>query len=240
MLTKPVFRGGFSVAMVIVNFPDNPRTTLEGAKANFKFGPMTIKEYFEEYSQDICWPEAYIAGESDYPKNIYMAPEPRGYYCKFDHWGNPMGYKGKQEGNERASALRRAARSHALTYNLPDGMPTNGGKPHLVCFMYETKLKPLQELEQIVGEAYGERKHPWKKDAMCWEIYRPSIVWGEPLWPNSTPQVLVSGGGGTLCHELGHVIGAPDFYHAPEKNDGLPGDTCLDCAYGPTGPGYCR
>ena len=35
-------------------------------------------------------------------------------------------------------------------------------------------------------------------------------------------------------------MGAPDFYHAPERYDGIPGTPCLSWAYGPTGPGYCR
>ena len=43
-----------------------------------------------------------------------------------------------------------------------------------------------------------------------------------------------------MVHELGHCLGAPDFYHCTEEHDGVPGNPALKWAYGPTGPAYCR
>lgn len=99
---------------------------------------------------------------------------------------------------------------------------------------------PRQNLENSIRPHYKGRMKSYDPKSEAWDLYHPQIGWSDPPWPNSIPQVHISGGGGTVCHEFGHVLGAPDYYHAPEKFDGVSGAPCLDWAYGPTGPGYCR
>jgi hypothetical protein len=238
--TTPIFDGAFSVGVILISFPDTNTPDLNSLKRNFKIGPISVKEYFVEYSQGKSWPELVILGEKDFPKNIFRAPKPKGYYCKFDYWYNPLGYKGA-EGGARISALKKAANRHAAKYKLPAGLPTNKGRHQVTCHMYFEKLKNSKETHKLIQPYYGKRKHPWdpeKKEIT--ELYKPKVAWGEPMWPNSSVQIYAGGGAGTLVHELGHVLGAPDFYHAPEKSDGVPGSPCEGCSYGPTGPGYCR
>ena len=244
--TQPVFKDAFSVGFVLVDFPDTRMPELAEVKQGlFKFGPMSITEYFREYSQGKSWPEPLITGEESFPKCVYRAPHPLGYYCEYDFWSNPLGYQDIEEGHTRADALRAAAEKHAFSmYKRPPstaGITLNSsGRPHLVCYAYATKLVSPPEFEKLIRPEYKGLKKSYDKTQEAWDLYRPAIGWSDPLWPNSIPQVVVGNGGGTVCHELGHVLGAPDYYHAPEKFDGIPGTPCLNWAYGPTGPGYCR
>lgn len=243
--TAPVFKGAFSVGMVLIQFPDTSMPAADGIKQRlFNFGPMTITDYFKEYSQGLSWPMPLIVGEEDLAKAIYMAPQPLGYYCAHDFWRNPLGFKGKAEGEGRAKALRDAAAAHAFKlYKKPPenaGIPLqSNGRPHLVCYAFATQLVSKEMFQKFIEPHYEGRTFTGT-DKPGWPGYKPEIPWGDPLWPNSIPQVHVEGGGKTVCHELGHVLGAPDYYHAPERNDGVPGEPSLGWAYGPTGPGYCR
>ncbi len=242
-ITKPVFTGAFSVGVVLIDFPDTIQPSIaEIKRKSLHFGPLTIKEYFNEYSQGILWPEVTILGEAAFPKNVYRAPQILGYYCAYDYWVNPFGYKNPAEGGERAMLLKKAAEKFVTSkYKLPAGQPLDRRrKPHVINFIYANAHKPPAAVEALIAPGYKDRKHPWDDKKEIWEMYKPAIAWAEPLWPNSTPQVLASDDGGVLCHELGHVIGAPDYYHAPEKHDGVEGVPCLNWAFGPTGPGYCR
>jgi hypothetical protein len=72
-------------------------------------------------------------------------------------------------------------------------------------------------------------------------FYNPTstIRWADPLWPNSSILLGENSGASTLIHELGHVLGAPDYYHATEITGGIEG-TPITVGGGPTGPLYCR
>lgn len=241
----PVFNGAFSVGVVLVKFPDTRLPDLEQIKAKlFSFDGMTVTDYFKEYSQNISWPELMIVGEGAFPKCVYQAPQPKGYYCEYDFWSNPLGYPNGEEGHNRATILRAAAEKCAFGfYKRPaqGALPVqSNGRPHVVCYAYATEVVSPAAFRDLIRPSYKGLMKSYDKKSEAWDLYSPQIGWSDPLWPNSIPQVEISGGGGTLCHEFGHVLGAPDYYHAPEKFDGTPGSPCLDWAYGPTGPGYCR
>lgn len=242
----PVFKGAFSAGLVLVQFPDTSIPALEQIKARvFNFGDMSVADYFKEYSQNTTWPELLVVGEKDFPKCVYQAPQPKGYYCEYDYWSNPLGYRNAEEGEARASQLRSAAEKHAFSfYKKPapaSGIPVQAnGRPIIVCYVFATDLVPPADFRNLIRPHYKGLVKPYDKKSEAWDLYKPAINWSDPLWPSSIPQVEISGGGGTVCHEFGHVLGAPDYYHAPEKFDGVPGVPCLEWAYGPTGPGYCR
>jgi len=242
----PIFKEAFSVGLVLIEFPDTRMPSLQKIRNGvLKFGPMSISEYFKEYSQNTCWPMMFIVGEESFPKCVYKAPHPIGYYCEHDHWSNPIGYKAIAEGHQRAKELRSAAKKSA--FSLFKRPPSSSGirlkannQPDVTCYGYAAKVVSPAAFKNIIRPHYNGLMKSYDKTKEAWDLYKPIIGWGDPLWPNSIPQIHVEGGGGTLCHELGHVLGAPDFYHAPEKHDGTPGQPCLSWAYGPTGPGYCR
>lgn len=229
--TTPVKRGEFQVDLVVIAFPDchmpESSETVRAALTLYK-GSQTIADYYKEYSQGIAWPvlEAYSA--------IYMAPRPFGYYCRWDEFGNRIGYKG--DGGARAAKLRE----DALRFVQSTGRMKKKGD--YTCYVYCNSLNRDPEvLERVVRPYYPpkpsrEQIESGAQDKL--KEYKPRVRWADPLWPNSLPQVTYPGG--ALVHEIGHLLGAPDFYHATEEHDGVDGTPCLPWSYGPTGPAYCR
>ncbi len=240
----PVMRGAFSVGLVLVRFPDTRRFDLEDVRQRFgRAGAMTIAEYYKDYSQGITWPELLVVGAEAFPQCVFTAPEPLGYYCRHDFWSNPLGYPDDAAGRERAAKLKQAARAHAFKhYKRPSGLALKSdGSPHVVSYVYERSLEQRDDIKPLIRPRYPKGLTiSYDRTREAWELYSPEIQWSDPLWPDSSVQIHNSGDGGTLGHELGHVLGAPDFYHATERHDGVAGTPCLPWAFGPTGPGYCR
>lgn len=241
---NPVYKDAFSVGLVLVRFPDTRNFDLKDVLQRLnRFGSMTIDQYYKEYSQGITWPELLVVGADSFPDCVFVAPEPLGYYCRHDGWKNPLGYPNPEVGSERAAKLKQAASAHAFKlHKRSKDLPLKSdGKPHVVAYVYECGVVPRDEFKPLIRPRYPEGMMiSYDRTREAWELYKPEIQWSDALWPNSSVQIHNNGDGGTLCHELGHVVGAPDFYHATEPHDGVPGNPCLSWAYGPTGPGYCR
>lgn len=231
--TTPVFKGAFQVDLVVIAFPDCEMPEPEEVReALNRIRGSTIVDYYKEYSQGITWPELAV-----YPK-VYVAPHPLGYYCKHDSFINLIGWGGIDDGGQRAGQLRR----DALAFVQKNGRLSKTGQ--VTCYVYCRKIdrRPGGGVERAIKPLYlqiaGDKMKREEKNML--RDYNPPIRWSDPLWPNSIPQVHYPSDGGTIVHELGHVLGAPDFYHATENYDGMPGDPSLPWAWGPTGPAYCR
>lgn len=90
---KPVQTGEFQVDLVVIAFPDCvPPESVEAVRAALTSlgGSTTIADYYKDYSQGITWPVLDV-----YP-SVYMAPHPFGYYCRWDTFGNLIGYGGER------------------------------------------------------------------------------------------------------------------------------------------------
>ena len=225
--TTPVFRDEFVVDLVFITFPDCEGIDVQQATKDLaRVRGSTITAYFKEYSQGITWPvlRAYA--------RPYMAPHPLGWNCRHNPFSNRIGFKG-DEGGARAAQLRSTALAAMKKSRYLDGSPS--GKTAVTCYVYCKSLSG-EKVESLLRPFYPKKEDG--KDEIG--MYKPPIPWRDPLWPNSIPQVFYPGDGGTLVHELGHVLGAPDFYHATEKYDGMPGSPSLPWSWGPTGPAYCR
>ncbi len=225
--TKPVFTGAFKVGIVFVNFPDCE--TIDEA-ACLKRQTEGVTDYFKAYTQGVTWPEFAQYGSA------YMAPHPRGYYLRHDGRSNRIGWLDEKEGARRHAALREAAIKHARK--------RGGRAAQVTAVAYasqvrcEAELAEIGVLREVYPEGgYSEAEHRDYPDQLF--LYRPQIAWSEPLWPNSSIDLTAEGSAGTMIHELGHVLGAPDSYHKPEKNGGVPG-TPVTLEGGPTAPLYCR
>ena len=219
--------------LVVISFPDceKPESLAEVKDSLFsRGGGFTIADYYKDYSQGITWPVLDV-----YPI-IYEAPEPLGYYCRYDVRNNLIGYKG--DGSARARKLRE----DALKFVQAKGRLSKKGA--FVCYVYCQRVtKDDSILERLLRPHYPPAPTPDEltrgaEDRL--KLYKPNVAWADPLWPNSIPQVNYPADGGTLVHEIGHLLGAPDFYHASEEHDGVPGTPCLPWSYGPTGMAYCR
>ena len=86
---KPVFTGAFQVDLVCTTFPDcttpDPKAVMNDLD-HIQGGAYTIKDYYDDYSQNTTYPVLAV-----YP-TVYVAPNPFGYYCRWDRWGNKIGW----------------------------------------------------------------------------------------------------------------------------------------------------
>lgn len=232
----PIFKGAFKVGLAIVDFPDTREAT--DPQAIVEAVTRDVEEYFRRYTFGQCWPEFVLGG-------VYRESEPLGTYVLRDSYWNPIG--ATEQPYEAVADLRKRA------YR---AMNSAFAKCPVKALVIVTDRADKERLERIrsYSDAFKvyERKASAASDAVVYEGYteaqsidplqdrynpRAMIRWGDPLWPNSSV-LLWSGDSSTTIHELGHVLGAPDFYHAPPPKDGVPGWPV--CTGGPTGPLYCR
>ena len=138
--TTPVQTGEFQVDLVVIAFPDciQPQSVEAVRSAlNSLGGSSTIADYYKDYSQGITWPVLDV-----YP-TIYMAPHPFGYYCRWNTFGNLIGYGG--DGGERARKLRE----DALKFVQSKGRPKKKGA--YTCYVYcNTVNKDPEHLERVM------------------------------------------------------------------------------------------
>jgi hypothetical protein len=257
---KPTTVGPVDVGVILIVFPD---TTLSGGIPEFKteldnMHGMTQEAYFKIYSNGITWPVAKIFPNED-EGSIYHAPQCYGYYCKYDFWTNPIGWKSTGDGSRRASQLRADALQAARS--------KSSAKFRTIAYSYITTFNPDRSLRPDLRRYYAgglggnPQKYPdptiranapvskQEKDKLPeltmggkpfdpWDWYHPSVAWGEPMWANSIIQ-FNNASAGTFAHEFGHTIGAPDIYRVGRANDGIGGTPVL-FAYGPTATAFSR
>lgn len=265
---QPVVTGEFPVGLITITFKETAISgelsqAIRGLEqvsgthqeadsgANGKPGGYAsgtnLEEYFKTYSNGIAWPK--IAAMPD-GNTVYQDPHFYGYYCEYDYWENPIGWHDAAEGGERVAKMNQnAMRFASKSYR--------GGKPRFICYNYVTTrpATPVKETADMLLNFYQNRgedpgrtkavrvrksrkKAPQTTNFDPWAYYAPSCKWGEPMWPNSKIQIN-NFAGGTLAHELGHCLGAPDVYRIGRFNDGIGGDACL-LSYGPTANAFSR
>jgi hypothetical protein len=246
---QPVVTGEFPVGLVVITFRETavPADSSQAMKSIETIKGLSQEEYFKIYSNGIAWPKIHAMPS---PTASYQAPQFYGYYCEYDYWRNPMGWKDKEEGNRRTDQMNRDALQFASkTYR--------GPKPLFICYNYVT-IQPEEASEEVSKELMAfyqdrsgkadrsRRVKPRRRSAKDqsestfdpWDYYSPACGWGDPMWPNSKIQIN-DFSGSAFAHELGHSLGAPDVYHVARHNDGIGNDASL-LAYGPTANAFSR
>ncbi len=227
---KPRFTGEFTVGVVFIDFPDT--VPIDRQSWLDEHVEETVA-YFKRYTQGVCYPK-FIPYEM-----TYRAPHVRGYYTtrQTAKGEMPLGFETAEEGRARYQELEKQvdARVRRLGQR----------QPQITLYVYGSELLPIEEL----GELAELRAHyPESLETATYSYgdqlvrYRPEVNWGEPLWPKAFGRKIIvqaGSGAGTLIHELGHILGAPDAYHAPEKRGGVPGNP-MTLPGGPTGPLFWR
>ena len=220
-----------------------------GYSANHTAG-TTQEQYFKIYSNGITWPTIMMMPDAD---TVYQDPHFYGYYCEYDYWENPIGWRSPEEGGERVEKMNRNARRFAEKSH-------RGPKPRFFCYNYITSrpAEPQQEVTDMLLYFYQNRGADPDRTRKIrsrrarsrkqrdddgsgldpWRYYAPAVRWGEPMWPNSKIQINDSAGG-VLAHEIGHCLGAPDVYRIGRYNDGISGNASL-MNYGPTANAFSR
>ncbi len=209
---------------------------------------VTLDEYFKIYSNGISWPKLLPMPDAN---THYQDPNFYGYYCEYEFWENPLGWKTQAEGHERVEKMNKAALRFAMKN-------FRGGEPMFLCYNYITTrvTDPDDKLTEELRSHYTNRNQDKRRKRVKkirksrknedrdpnefkpWEVYAPECRWGDPMWPNSKVQIMNSSGG-VLAHELGHSLGAPDTYRIGRFNDGIGGSSDL-LSYGPTANAFSR
>lgn len=224
-------------------------TSGSGAQSTGHSAGTTQEEYFRIYSNGITWPRILMMPDGN---TAYQDPHFYGYYCEYDYWYNPIGWRTAGEGDKRVEKMNKDALRFAEK-------GYRGATPMFICYNYTTTrpATPAQEVSDLLHDFYQNRgadpdrtrrirtrrARPREQaggagDFDPWEYYSPAVKWGEPMWPNSKIQIDNSSGG-VLAHEIGHCLGAPDVYRLGRFNDGIGGDAGL-LSYGPTANAFSR
>ncbi|MBA65557.1 MAG: hypothetical protein CMG55_07130 [Candidatus Marinimicrobia bacterium] len=197
--------GTISQINVFIRFADDPEFPQPRSYYDAVFqtdqDEPSLRHYFWEVSYNSLWVDTYhFPGTFGANNTAYVDPFNRSYYQPYSG-ANPDGY---QNDNERTQ------REHSLLANAINSIAPS--------------VSPLLDID---ADSDGF------VDAVSFVIYGGTGDWADLLWPHRwslySQEVFINGarvydylfmlGGssyfnvGVLCHEFGHVLGAPDYYH---------------------------
>ena len=209
--------GEISQVNIFIRFADDPEFPQERAYYDALFqrddDEPSLKHYFWDVSYNTLLVNTFHYPETSDGSNVsYVDQYNRSYYTPYSN-ANPDGY---QNDNQRTQ------REHALLANA------------------------VNAITPIVGPG-----DPWIDvdsdddglvDAVSFVIYGSPGDWADLLWPHRwvlfEEEVYINGSMvydyqfmlsegwyfnvGVLCHEFGHVLGAPDYYHYDGGNAPTP------------------
>jgi M6 family metalloprotease-like protein len=188
---------------VYIRFADQTEFTQTRGFYDNRFnnpGSVSMKNYFWEVSYEQLDIETYHYPVCEMTTNLsYQDTQPRNYYEPYHAVNNPNGYQ---------NSTQRRIREHTLLVNainyVADQVPPdliidgdNDGYVDNVCFI-------------IRGNSGAWADLLW---AHRWVLYSFNVfihgkqVWDYTFQPENQNDVF------TLCHEMYHVLGAPDLYH---------------------------
>ena len=197
--------GTVSQINVFIRFADDPEFPQPRSYYDAVFqtdqDESSLRHYFWEVSNNNLWVDTYhYPGTFGANNTSYVDAFNRSYYQPYSG-ANPDGY---QNDNERTQ------REHTLLANAINSISPS--------------VSPLIDID---ADSDGF------VDAVSFVIYGGTGDWADLLWPHRwalySQEVYINGarvydylfmlGGssyfnvGVLCHEFGHVLGAPDYYH---------------------------
>lgn len=197
--------GEIAQVNVFIRFADDPDFPFPRSHYDAVFqtdeDEPSLKHYFWEMSYNSLMVNTFhFPGTFDGSNTAYVDEYNRSYYEPYSN-ANPDGYQSETE---------RATREHTLLANAVDAISAN-----------------VSALIDIDADDDGF------VDAVSFVIYGTPGDWADLLWPHRWAlygqTVYINGAQvydylfmlseswyfnvGVLCHEFGHVLGAPDYYH---------------------------
>lgn len=163
-------------------------------------GDNSLRNYYLEVSYgQLTIPSTFYPLPSSGGVVSYQDSHPRNYYRPYDSVYNPIGYT--SDGTAREHALLSAAVS-AVASLVPPGLNLDGdndGEVDDVCFM-------------IRGGPDAWAGLLWPH--MYYLFSSTVSISGKRVWSYNVQlqQFMPTRGTGVLCHEMFHVLGAPDLY----------------------------
>ncbi len=200
--------GTINNLVIFIRFADDGEFTTTRQTFNTTFNASTgksLKTYYNEVSYNqldisttfypACVPTSNLS---------YQDANPRGYYEPYNATTNTIGYDGGDNGDERTlrehTLLKNAIEWVNANSSIPSGLnidSDNNGQVDNVCFI-------------IKGGNGAWNSLLW---AHKWSLYSFNVpINGKKVW-DYTFQPETQVGVSTLCHEMFHVLGAPDLYH---------------------------
>jgi M6 family metalloprotease-like protein len=221
--------GSFTNLVILARFKDTKFTLSKTAiddmfnSANPSKNSGSLYDYYQQMSNKQLAISSFLCTKgdnSDVNVICYEDVNPMGAYCPYDAKTNPIG------DTADAGAFKRRLYQWVIDNNL---IPTSknvdadgNGNVDAICLIYANVVtdEGRQAIKDLLPAGYDLSK------------YNPDVPWASALWPHSggmggfqfngkntssyIQQLEWASGGtgpvGVFCHEMGHLLGAPDFY----------------------------
>jgi len=179
--------------------------------ANFNSGVSSMKSYFKEASYNALTVTAYFYPDRSGSTVVsYQDSHARSYFQPYNATTNTNGYQGGSNGTDRTNrerALLKAAVDSCSSQIVADGLNVDGDNDGLVdnvCFIAS-------------GSAEGWNDLLWPH---AWSLNSVTAYIGSKRVDSYNFQMNEISGPdpSVLCHEMGHTLGAPDFYRYYNKS----------------------
>ncbi len=191
--------------VVYIRFADQTEFTSTRAFFDQKFsddepGANSVYNYYQEVSYQNLEIESHHYPECEMEINLsYQDSYPRNYYSPYNAYTNPDGYQNSSQQTSREHTLLANAIAY-IEEMVPDTLNIDAdddGRLDSICFI-------------IRGGNDGWADLLW---AHRWALYSQYVylhgarIYDYTFQPESQNSIS------TLCHELFHLLGAPDLYH---------------------------
>jgi M6 family metalloprotease-like protein len=195
--------GTLNNLVVYIRFSDQPEFTVPRYVYDSRFNNpdgVSMKHYFYEVSYEQLLIESHHYPITDLLSNLsYVDQYPRSYYLPYHAVNNPNGYQNDNQRRLREHTLLMNAVNY-IEEEVPVDMVIDGDGDGLVdnvCFI-------------IRGSSGNWADLLW---AHRWVLYSFDVyIHGKQVF-DYTFQPENQNNTKTLCHEMFHVLGAPDLYH---------------------------
>jgi len=211
-------KGAINNIVIFIRFSDesefpNPFT---GYEVNFNSGAESMANYFKEASYNALTVTSYFYPDRPGSSVVsYQDAQPRNYYRPYNATTNPIGYStasGSPERGNREVALLTNAVNFCSAQILADGLNLDGdddGWVDNVCFIVYGVPDAWNDL--LWAHMGGFRSVSVYLGTKRVGSYNLQLN-GDPSFFTSGPYPSV------LVHEMGHSLGAPDFYRYTDKS----------------------
>ena len=211
-------RGSINHIVIFISFADDPTITEKSfGEVDYMFnetspGSRSVYNYFKTASYNQMFiTTTYYPGSPDGEQIIsYVDSHERNYYSPYNSSTNSQGYKTKSEKSARKTELLINAMNY-INANSP--IPTDlnldfdgDGKVDVISFAVNSDVDGWGDLLWPSKSSFAD-DIPVRINGKKPCLYTFELIKSDNFYLN------------VFCHELTHVFGAPDFYHADKSAD---------------------